>query len=102
MATMSADASADARSGAAEASEVARLRRLVGPNEQSYADLRFEVEAAEQAVRVAEASAGVLRGELTEARIALRRAQQDQFHVLRLLARPKRLLNAIVRSSGPR
>ena len=102
MAAMSADASADAGVGAADESDIGRLRRLVGPNEQSYADLRSEVETAEQAVREAEAATGVLRGELTEARTALRRAQQDQYHVLGLLARPKRLLNAIVRSAGPR
>ena len=95
---MSADADADA----ALSSEIDRLRWLVGPNEQSYRDLRAELQAAEQAVRDAEAATGVLRGELTEARIALRRAQQDQYHVLGLLARPKRLLNAIVRSAAPR
>ena len=94
--------SADAHADAALSSEIDRLRWLVGPNEQSYRDLRAELRAAEQAVRAAEASAGVLRGELTEARIALRRAQQDQYHVLGLLARPKRLLNAIVRSAAPR
>lgn len=106
MSTMSADASADAsadtQAGAAEASEIDRLRRLVGPNEQSYADLRDEVRAAELAVRDAEAALGEVRAQLTEARIALRRAQQDQYHVLGLLARPKRLLNAIVRSASPR
>jgi hypothetical protein len=58
--------------------EVARLRRLVGPSEQSYVELRADVLAARDAVKQAEAAAGELRGEVTEARVALARAEQTE------------------------
>jgi hypothetical protein len=67
------DADADVASLRAE---LARLRRLVGPSEQSYDDLRADVLAARDAVRLAEAAAGELRGELTEVYVALARARQ--------------------------
>jgi hypothetical protein len=54
--------------------EVERLRRLVGPCEQSYSDLRADVIAARDAARSAEQAAGELRGELTESYAALDRA----------------------------
>jgi hypothetical protein len=54
--------------------EVERLRRLVGPCEQSYNDLRADLLAARDAVKSAEQAAGELRGELTEAYAALDRA----------------------------
>jgi hypothetical protein len=54
--------------------EVERLRRLVGPCEQSYDDLRADLVAARHAAKSAEQAAGELRGELTEAYAALDRA----------------------------
>ena len=54
--------------------EVERLRRLVGPCEQSYDDLRTDLLAARDAAKSAEQTAGELRGELTEAYAALDRA----------------------------
>ena len=54
--------------------EVERLRRLVGPCEQSYDDLRADLLAARDAAKSAEQAAGELRGELTEAYAALDRA----------------------------
>jgi chromosome segregation ATPase len=60
--------------------EVDRLRELVGPSEQSYADLRRELLAARDSVRGAEASLGGLRGRVVELEAALVRAQQDQEH----------------------
>ncbi len=60
--------------------EIDRLRELVGPSEQSYADLRHELLAARDAVRGAEAALGGLRGQVAELNVALARAQQDQEH----------------------
>jgi hypothetical protein len=54
--------------------EVERLRRLVGPCEQSYSDLRADVIAAGEAAKSAEQAAGDLRGELIESYAALDRA----------------------------
>ena len=54
--------------------EVERLRRLVGPCEQSYDDLRADLVATRDAAKSAEQAAGELRGELTEANAALDRA----------------------------
>lgn len=102
MTPMSGDARAHVQAGESDQSEIDRLRILVGPNEQSYEELRAELDAAELAMRGAEAANGVLRAQIAEMTISLRRAQQDQYHVLGLLARPRRLLNAIVRSAGPR
>ncbi len=50
------------------------MRRLVGPCEQSYDDLRVDLIAARDAAKSAEQAAGELRGELTEAYAALDRA----------------------------
>jgi hypothetical protein len=54
--------------------EVARLRHLVGPCEQSYDDLRADLLAARDAAKSAELAAGEVRGELAEAYAALDRA----------------------------
>lgn len=86
---------------AAAQAEIARLRRLVGPHEHTYDDLVAEVAAAEQAVRAAEAANGQLRAEITELRLDLRRARQDQYQLWRLLARPRRVLRALRVSAGP-
>ncbi len=102
MSTMSDAARADAAGGVFEGDELLRLRVLVGPNERSYADLVAELAAAELAGREAEEALGVLRAQIAELTTSLRRAQQDQYHVLSLLARPARLLSAIRRSAGPR
>lgn len=75
--------------GAAELhAEIDRLRALVGPNEQSYAELRDEIDRAQEAVRDAELDAGRLRGTITEMRLELHRARQDQFHLQRVVLRP--------------
>ncbi len=60
--------------------EVDRLRELVGPTEQSYADLRHELLAARDAARGAQATAGNLRGRMAELEVELSRARQDQEH----------------------
>jgi hypothetical protein len=54
--------------------EVERLRRLVGPCEQSYSDLRADLIAAQDTAKSAEQTAGELRGKLTESYAALDRA----------------------------
>lgn len=95
---MSGDAPADL---AAARAEIARLRLLVGPHEHTYDDLVAEVAAAEQAVRAAEAANGELRAEITELRLDLRRARQDQYHLWKLVARPRRVLRALRLSAGP-
>ncbi|MAT07117.1 MAG: hypothetical protein CL424_18950 [Acidimicrobiaceae bacterium] len=84
---------------AAAQAEIARLRRLVGPHEHAYDDLKVELHAAEQAVRDAEAANGELRAEITELRVDLRRARQDQYHLWKLVARPQRLLRALRQSA---
>jgi len=58
--------------------ELERLRRLVGPSERSYEDLRDDVAGAREAAREALAETGRLRGELAEMRVELARARQDQ------------------------
>ncbi len=68
--------------------EVERLQALVGPNEQSYADLRTELAGASAAVREMEAEMGRLRGTITEMQVELHRARQDQFHLQRVALRP--------------
>ncbi len=70
---------------AALRAEVARLRALVGPGEQSYGDLRQDLLAARDAARGAEAEAGVLRGQLAQLHVELARARQDQDHLQRML-----------------
>ena len=68
--------------------EIERLRELVGPSEASYRELRAELDNARDAVKAAEAENGRLRGELTELRVDLHRARQDQYHVWRVALRP--------------
>jgi hypothetical protein len=97
----SAAMSGTASSGESVQAEIDRLRRLVGPDEMSYQDLRTELEAAGRAVRDAEAANGELRATITELRVELRRARQDQYHVWKLLGRPGRLLRALRQSAGP-
>jgi hypothetical protein len=46
--------------------EFERLRRLVGPCQQSFDDLRADLLAARDAANSAEQAAGELRGELTD------------------------------------
>jgi hypothetical protein len=99
---MSADGAGEAPETTWEASEIDRLRRLVGPDEMSYTDRLEDLAAAEQAVRDAEHANGELRATIAELRVELRRAQQDQFHVWKVLARPTRLLRALRRTADPR
>ena len=54
-----------------------RLRRLVGPLEQSYDDLRTELVGASEAVKIAEQSNGELRGEIMELTVALGQARHN-------------------------
>ncbi len=68
---------------AALRAEVDRLRQLVGPSEQSYADLRLDLLAASDAAKGAEAAEGVYRGRVNELEAALARARQDQDHFQR-------------------
>ena len=56
---------------AALQAEVDRLRQLVGPSEQSYADLRQDLLAARDAAKGAEAAEGVYRGRVNELEAAL-------------------------------
>ena len=73
--------------------EVERLRRLVGPCEQSYDDLRSDVLAARDAAKSAEQAAGELRGELTEAYAALDRALVGAPAFAHLMRQVKNLLS---------
>lgn len=66
--------------------EVARLRRLVGPSELSYDELRQDLLAARDLAKGAEAAAGVLRGQVAELQVAVARARQDQDHFQRMVA----------------
>lgn len=68
---------------AALRAEIDRLQALVGPSEQSYADLRQDLLAARDTAKGAEAEAGVLRGRVAELEVALARARQDQEHFQR-------------------
>lgn len=77
--------------------ELERLRALVGPNEQSYDDLRAELARASDAVKEAEAEAGRLRGTITAMQLELHRARQDQFHLQRVALRPVSALVARLR-----
>lgn len=78
-------------------SELARMRALVGPNEQSYEDLSRELAQASDAVKEAEAEAGRLRGRITEMQLELHRARQDQFHLQRVALRPAAAIVARLR-----
>ncbi len=58
--------------------ELERLRRLVGPSEIGYRELRDDVIAASTEAKSAVLESGRLRGELTEMSVQLARARQDQ------------------------
>lgn len=73
--------------------EVERLRRLVGPCEQSYDDLRSDVISARDAAKSAEQAAGELRGELAEAYAALDRALVGAPAFAHLIRQVKNLLS---------
>lgn len=83
--------------------ELARLRALVGPCESSYTDLQQDVLAARDAARGAEASAGVLRGQIAVLEVELARARQDQEHFQRaILDQTRSLFQRLRRSVGAR
>jgi|SRR5436190_5514705 len=58
--------------------EVARLRDLIGPNEQSYIKLKTDVWSARDAVIGAEAEVGILRGRVRSLEAELTRALKEQ------------------------
>lgn len=62
-----------------------RLRRLVGPLEQSYDDLRTELEMASKAIKIAEQNNGELRGEIMELTVALGQARHNIGKVHRIV-----------------
>jgi hypothetical protein len=83
--------------------EVTRLRRLVGPSEQSYDDLRLDLLAARDVAKGAEAAAGALRGQNAELHAALGRARQDQDHFQRMVVgRGKSIVSRLNRSTRAR
>ena len=65
------------------ATELARLRALVGPSEVSYEALRADRDAAQLLAKEALAETGELRGTIEEMRVQLARARQDQDVLLR-------------------
>ncbi|MCU1395080.1 MAG: hypothetical protein JWM34_3508 [Ilumatobacteraceae bacterium] len=58
--------------------EVARLRDLIGPNEQSYIKLKTDMWTARDAVIGAEAEVGILRGRVRSLEAELTRAIKEQ------------------------
>jgi predicted nucleic acid-binding Zn-ribbon protein len=58
--------------------EVARLRELIGPNEQSYIKLKTDMWSARDAVIGAEAEVGILRGRVRSLEAELTRAIKEQ------------------------
>ena len=58
--------------------EVSRLRELIGPNEQSYVQLRIDVWSARDAVIGAEAEMGLLRGQVQSLHAEVDRAMKEQ------------------------
>ena len=58
--------------------EVERLRKLIGPNEQSYVQLRMDVWSARDAVIGAEAEMGLLKGQVRSLRAEVARAVKEQ------------------------
>jgi predicted nucleic acid-binding Zn-ribbon protein len=58
--------------------EVARLRELVGPSEQSYIKLKTDLWGARDAVIGAEAEVGLLRGRVRSLEAELTRAIKEQ------------------------
>ena len=77
--------------------EVLRLRRLVGPNEESYQDLQAELVRASDAVRAAEEETGEVRGELAVVNVELARARHAQGRVHRILLRRSRAFAGRIR-----
>jgi hypothetical protein len=78
---MPSDASADPaaqREIEALKAEVARLREIIGPNEQSYIKLKTDVWSARDAVIGAEAECGLLRGRVRSLEAELTRALKEQ------------------------
>lgn len=61
-----------------EESELERLRKLVGPSETSYEQLRTDRDEAQRVAREATMEAGELRGRIVEISTQLSRARQDQ------------------------
>ncbi len=68
---------------AALRAEVAALRALVGPSEESYEKLQLDVLSARDAAKGTESELGTLRGTITELNTQLARARQDQDAVQR-------------------
>ncbi len=88
---------------AALLAENARLRRLVGPLEQSYDDLRTELVGASQAVQAAEQANGQLRGEVMELTVALGQARHNIGKVHRIaIQRTRRVVGRVVRPTQRR
>lgn len=58
--------------------EVERLRKLIGPNEQSYVQLRMDVWSARDAVIGAEAEMGLLKGQVRSLQAEVARAVKEQ------------------------
>lgn len=61
-----------------------RLREMVGPIEQSYSDLRAELDEARDAVKAAEAANGVLRNDKLELQYSLDRLHHNLGDLKRL------------------
>ena len=59
-------------------SEVAHLRSLVGPSEESYIKLRLDVLGARDAAIGAEAEAGRIKGRVASLEAEIARQQRDQ------------------------
>jgi hypothetical protein len=73
----------DTEDGTQDGTELERLRRLLGPSERAYEELRRDVEEARRVAKEALAETGRLRGQLTETNVQLARARQDQDVLLR-------------------
>ncbi len=77
--------------------EVAALRALVGPSDESYAKLQLDVLTARDAAKGAEAELGTLRGTITEMSTQLARAQQSQDAVQRAYVVGRRSMGGVAR-----
>lgn len=62
---------------AALRAEIARLRDLVGPGEESYTKLRLDLLGAKDAAIAAEAAAGRLRGRIVELESEVAKLRRD-------------------------
>lgn len=78
--------------------EITRLRRLVGPCEKTYLDLRQDLLAARDATKGAEAKVGNLTGHMAELRLELDRARQERTLFQRVAARLYRAVMSRVRA----